>query len=77
MCNLYRMTAPASAVAGLFRATSNAAPNFAAEIYPGYPGLVVADGMVRAMNWGFPLVLKSKKTGAPLKPRHSYWVVRP
>jgi len=69
MCNLYRMTAPAEAVAGLFRATTGAAPNFAAEVYPGYPGLVVADGAVRAMNWGFPLVLKSKKTGAPLKPK--------
>lgn len=69
MCNLYRLTKAADAVAALFRARTSAAPNFAAEIYPGYPGLVVAEGEVRAMNWGFPLVLKSKKTGAPLKPK--------
>ncbi|WP_443478916.1 SOS response-associated peptidase [Novosphingobium aerophilum] len=69
MCNLYRMTMPADAVAGLFHAQSAIAPNFAAEVYPGYAGLVIAGETVRAMNWGFPLVLKSKKTGAPLKPK--------
>ena len=45
------------------------APNAAAEIYPGYPGLIVANGQVRTMTWGFPLVLKSRKTGLPLKPK--------
>jgi putative SOS response-associated peptidase YedK len=30
--------------------------------------MVVADG-VRTMTWGFPLVLKGKRTGAPLKPK--------
>lgn len=42
--------------------------NFAAEVYPGYTGLVVAEGQVRAMTWGFPLVLKGKQ-GQPLKPK--------
>ncbi|OGS53481.1 MAG: hypothetical protein A3J40_05245, partial [Erythrobacter sp. RIFCSPHIGHO2_12_FULL_63_10] len=35
---------------------------------PGYPGLVVADGMLRAMHWGFPLRLKGKD-GRTLKPK--------
>lgn len=43
--------------------------HFAAEIYPGYPGLVVEGDSVRAKTCGFLLVLKSKKTGAPLTPK--------
>lgn len=69
MCNLYRMSTSQAEVARLFRSEPGLAANFAAEIYPGYPGLVTAGGSVRAMTWGFPLVLKSKKTGAPLKPK--------
>ena len=38
------------------------------EVYPGYPGLVVANGELRSMTWGFPLVLKGKN-GQPLKPK--------
>lgn len=68
MCNLYRMTKPAEAVAGLFRAKSAGSPNFAAEVYPKYTGLVVAQGEVRTMTWGFPRHAVSKKTGKPLKP---------
>ncbi|WP_040714110.1 SOS response-associated peptidase [Novosphingobium lindaniclasticum] len=68
MCNLYRMTAPADAVAKLFRAKAAGSPNFAAEVYPKYTGLVVAEGEVRAMTWGFPRHAVSKKTGKPLKP---------
>jgi len=69
MCNLYRMTKNASEVAAWFRAVEGAGgANFAAEVYPGYTGLVVTDGAVWAMNWGFPLVLKGKQ-GQPLKPR--------
>ncbi|KHK89066.1 SOS response-associated peptidase [Novosphingobium malaysiense] len=69
MCNLYRMTAPREAVAALFGAEPGVPVNFAEEVYPGYPGLVVADGALRSMTWGFPLVLKSRKTGQPLKPK--------
>ena len=69
MCNLYRLTKPAAAIASLFRAELAGAPNHAAEVYPGYPGLVVAQGEVRAMNWGFPLAQMSRRTGLPLKPR--------
>ncbi len=63
------MTTPQEAVARLFGVDSDQSANFAADVYPGYPGLVIADGRAQAMTWGFPLVLKSKKTGQPLKPK--------
>jgi putative SOS response-associated peptidase YedK len=68
MCNLYRMTKGVDEMARLFGAEPDSGANFAAEVYPGYPGLVVAEGRARAMNWGFPLVLKGKQ-GQPLKPK--------
>lgn len=70
MCNLYRLKASAEEVAALFRAGNAAAgSNHAQDIYPGYPGLVVASGQVQQMTWGFPLTLESKTTGKPLKPK--------
>src|SRR5690606_14183655 len=66
---LYRMNTAAAEVARIFDAAIGASSNAPAEIYPGYPGLVVATGELRSMVWGFPLTLKSKKTGAPLKPK--------
>ena len=63
------MNAPLEAIAQLFRVDAQPGANFGAEVYPGYPGVVVADGTARTMTWGFPLVLKSKKTGEPLKPK--------
>jgi putative SOS response-associated peptidase YedK len=66
MCNLYRMTKATAEVANLFKATHGSVGNFASEVYPGYPGLVVAKGELRSMVWGFPLVLKGKN-GQPLK----------
>jgi putative SOS response-associated peptidase YedK len=70
MCNLYRMNASSAEVARLFGAHDHAAgSNHGSLVYPGYPGLVVAGGMVTQMSWGFPLVLNSKKTGEPLKPK--------
>jgi putative SOS response-associated peptidase YedK len=69
MCNLYRMTKNASEVAAWFDAVeATEGVNFAAEVYPGYTGLVVAKGALRPMTWGFPLVLKGAK-GQPLKPK--------
>jgi len=69
MCNLYRMTKNADEVAKWFAATNDAVgANFGAEVFPGYPGLVVAEGRVRPMAWGFPVVLKGKQ-GQPLKPK--------
>ena len=68
MCNLYRMTKGTDEVARLFAVESDSAANYGSEVYPGYPGLVVAEGAARAMTWGFPLVLKGKQ-GQPLKPK--------
>jgi len=69
MCNLYKMRAGQAEVAALFGTASDGGLNFAAEVYPGYQGLVAVEGSLRTMTWGFPLVLKSKKTGQPLKPK--------
>ena len=69
MCNLYRMTKGRDEVARWFRATDEAAGgNFGDEIYPGYPGLVVAEGAVRQMSWGFPLAMTGAK-GQSIKPK--------
>ncbi|MCX7863789.1 MAG: SOS response-associated peptidase [Novosphingobium sp.] len=69
MCNLYRMTSSVEEIARLFGVRPDSGGNFAAELYPGYPGLVVADGRARVMNWGFPLVLQGARGGAlKLKP---------
>jgi putative SOS response-associated peptidase YedK len=68
MCNLYKMDHSAAEVAKLFNVTAEPG-NAGGEIYPGYPGYVVAQGRLRQMTWGFPLTLKSKKTGLPLKPK--------
>lgn len=68
MCNLYRMTKGIDEVARLFAVEADSGANFAAELYPGYPGLVVAGGRARAMNWGFPVVLTGKQ-GQKLKPK--------
>jgi len=61
MCNLYRMTKAPDAIAQLFSVREGALANHAAEVYPGYAGLVVAEGETRVMTWGFPLVLKGKQ----------------
>ncbi len=69
MCNLYRMTKSRAEVADWFDAAEEASgANFAGEVYPGYPGLVVAAGSVRQMHWGFPLVMRGK-SGQMLKPK--------
>lgn len=69
MCNLYRMTKGTAEIARLFRVEDRmAGANLSAEVYPGYPGAVVAEGTLRRMTWGFPLAMKGAK-GQPLKPR--------
>src|SRR3546814_5309392 len=69
MCNLYQMTMTTTEVAHWFGIDDAAAgSNFAAEVYPGYPGLVAADGKLQVMNWGFPLQMKGKD-GRSLKPK--------
>ena len=69
MCNLYRMTKNVDEVAKWFDLVNTlGGVNFGSEVYPGYPGLVVAGGAVQSMTWGFPLVMKGK-SGQPLKPK--------
>ena len=68
MCNLYRMTKGTQEVAQLFNVDGDLTANYAAEVYPGTPGLVIAEGQARAMHWGFPLVLTGKQ-GQKLKPK--------
>lgn len=69
MCNLYRMTKGRDEVARWFDVTDGAAgANFGAEVYPGYPGLVVAEGGLRQMTWGFPRAMTGAK-GQALKPK--------
>ena len=68
VCNLYRMTKGVDEVAKLFEALPERGANFGEEVYPGYPGVVVAEGKARAMTWGFPLVLRGRQ-GQPLKPK--------
>jgi putative SOS response-associated peptidase YedK len=69
MCNLYRMTKNKDEVAAWFALVDSlGGANFAEEVYPGYPGLVIAAGALKPMTWGFPLVMKGKQ-GQPLKPK--------
>lgn len=69
MCNLYRMTKPVGEVAKWFDAVNAMeGANFAEEVYPGYPGAVIADGRLRQMSWGFPYAATGAK-GQKLKPR--------
>jgi putative SOS response-associated peptidase YedK len=67
MCNLYRMKGRLEEVANLFRAEVTPGANFGEEVYPGYPGLVVAKGVARSMTWGFPLRLKTMKPTSKLE----------
>ena len=68
MCNLYRMTKGTAEVAKLFGVLPDEGANLGEEVYPGYPGFVIAGGQLRTMTWGFPLVLKGRQ-GQPLKPK--------
>ena len=69
MCNLYRMTNSVAEVAKLFGESVGAHSNAGGDVYPGYSGFVIEAGEVRSMVWGFPLALRSKKTGNMLKPK--------
>lgn len=68
MCNLYRLGHPDAEVARMFSAEMSVQGNAGGEVYPGYPGLVVAEGRLRSMTWGFPLRIKGK-SGQLLKPK--------
>lgn len=68
MCNLYRLSKGPAEIAKLFAAQADPPGNAGEMVYPGYPGLVVAEGRVRQMTWGFPLAMKGKSS-QPLKPK--------
>jgi len=55
------MTSGTAEIAQLFGTPEPQGLNFGSEVYPGYPGVVVAEGQTRTMAWGFPLRLKSMK----------------
>jgi hypothetical protein len=67
MCNLYRLNKPAADIAHLFGVEATQGANYSEEVYPGYPGLVMAGRRLKVMNWGFPLVM-SGRNGQKLKP---------
>jgi len=68
VCNLYRMTSATAESAKLFEVQADPGANYAAEVYPGYRGLVIADKVARSMTWGLPLLFKGKQ-GQLLKPK--------
>lgn len=69
MCNLYKVKSSHTEVADFFDANAEEfGANTAEEVYPGYPSMVVVDGRLRSMIWGFPLQRKGAK-GQPLKPK--------
>jgi putative SOS response-associated peptidase YedK len=68
MCNLYRLSKGPAEIAKLFAAEADPPGNAGEMVYPGYPGVVVAEDRVRQMTWGFPLSLKGK-SGQQLKPK--------
>jgi putative SOS response-associated peptidase YedK len=68
MCNLYRLNKPAADIAHLFGVEATQGANYSEEVYPGYPGLVMAGRRLKVMNWGFPLVMTGRN-GQKLKPK--------
>ena len=68
MCNLYKMTKATDEVARLFDVKGGSVGNAATEVYPGYPGLVVAGGELRSMVWGFPFKPRDARPESKPKP---------
>lgn len=73
MCNLYRMSKSQDEVAHFFAAIAqdmavSLGGNAPEMVYPGYPGIVMAEGRLTQMTWGFPLNRKGAK-GQSLKPK--------
>ncbi|OHD00916.1 MAG: hypothetical protein A2885_13500 [Sphingopyxis sp. RIFCSPHIGHO2_01_FULL_65_24] len=73
MCNLYTNKSTVAEMADLFRTSRDYGFNAPAEVYPGYPGIVVReqDGqrILQSMAWGFPRHTTNKRTGKPNKPQ--------
>jgi len=58
---------PAADSARLFGVETTQGANYGEEVYPGYPGLVMAGRRLKVMNWGFPLVMTGRN-GQKLSP---------
>lgn len=63
------MNMSAAKVAGIFNVPAAAAPELTREVLLGHSGLVIADGKLQVMTWGFPRQEVSGRTGKPLRPR--------
>ncbi len=72
MCNLYTNKSTVAEMADLFKAQAPHGFNAPADVYPGYPGLIVRehDGgrLIEQMTWGFPVRLKGMKPTSKPKP---------
>jgi putative SOS response-associated peptidase YedK len=72
MCNLYTNKTPVQEMADLFKAQAPHGFNAPADVYPGYPGLVIREhdgaGVIEQMTWGFPVRLKGMKPTSKPKP---------
>jgi len=72
MCNLYTVRKSAAEVAAHFRVPNPMASNAPEEVYPGTPGMVVAENEgvreLRSMVWGFPMRFATMKPDAKPKP---------
>ncbi|RZK03377.1 MAG: hypothetical protein EOO76_02990 [Novosphingobium sp.] len=74
MCNRYQNKTMAAEVASYFAVEPQRVMQFnvGTDVYPNYPGMVIRvdDGVrsLRAMNWGFPVRLKSMKPTSKPKP---------
>ena len=65
MCNLYRLKKSQSEVELFFNASGNLkGANINEEVFPGYPGLTVADNQLKKMTWGFPFYGRGKERAA-------------
>lgn len=72
MCNLYANKTSVQEMADLFKARAPHGFNAPADVYPGYPGLVVRESddarVIDQMTWGFPVRLKGMKPTSKPKP---------
>lgn len=72
MCNLYTNKSTVTEIADLFKAQVPHGFNAPADVYPGYPGLIVHEHagsrLIEQMTWGFPVRLKGMKLTSKPKP---------
>jgi putative SOS response-associated peptidase YedK len=72
MCNLYSLRRTPDEVAHLFGASAIDARGAAAEVDPGYPGLVFAAGELRSMLWAFRSCSKASQASRSTQAGEQY-----